>query len=211
MDTIDSTDVKGPLMTSPVMIYTEQTPNPETLKFVTNKMLYKGTADFREEILAKDWSELAKALFQFPYVKGVYICNNFVTITKEFNYAWEDIMLNLKEFVKAYVTENKSIINDGFESAMAKIEAEKSEITYTGDEAELVKKIKELIDTYVKPAVEMDGGNIEFKSFHQGIVTVILQGSCSGCPSSTVTLKSGIEGMLKRMVPEVIEVVSEMG
>lgn len=211
METIDSPEVKGPVMTSPVMIYTEQTPNPETLKFVTNKMLYKGTADFKEESLAKDWSELATALFQFPYVKGVYICNNFVTVTKEFNYAWEDIMLNLKEFIKAYVTENKSIINEGFEAAMAEIEAEKSEMTYTGDEAELVKKIKELIDTYVKPAVEMDGGNIEFKSFHQGIVTVILQGSCSGCPSSTVTLKSGIEGMLKRMVPEVVEVVSEMG
>lgn len=211
METIDSPEVKGPVMASPVMIYTEQTPNPETLKFVTNKMLYKGTADFKEESLAKDWSELATALFQFPYVKGVYICNNFVTVTKEFNYAWEDIMLNLKEFIKAYVTENRSIINDGFEAAMAEIEAEKSEMTYTGDEAELVKKIKELIDTYVKPAVEMDGGNIEFKSFHQGIVTVILQGSCSGCPSSTVTLKSGIEGMLKRMVPEVVEVVSEMG
>ncbi|HRF40046.1 MAG TPA: NifU family protein, partial [Saprospiraceae bacterium] len=77
--------------------------------------------------------------------------------------------------------------------------------------AELVRRIRELIDTYVKPAVEMDGGNIEFKSFHNGIVTVILQGSCSGCPSSTVTLKAGIEGMLTRMIPEVKEVVSEMG
>jgi len=211
MEAIDTPEVKGPASASPVMIYTEQTPNPETLKFVTNKMLYKGTADFREESLAKDWSSLATALFQFPYVKGVYICNNFVTVTKEFNYDWDDIMLNLKEFVKAYVTENKSVINEGFEAAMAEIEAEKSDMTYTGDEVELVKKIKELIDTYVKPAVEMDGGNIEFKSFHKGIVTVILQGSCSGCPSSTVTLKSGIEGMLKRMVPEVEEVVSEMG
>lgn len=78
---------------SPVMLYTEQTPNPETLKFVTNKMLYRGTADFKEEELAKDWSELASALFVFPYVKGVYICNNFVTVTKEFTYQWEDIML----------------------------------------------------------------------------------------------------------------------
>ena len=94
---------------------------------------------------------------------------------------------------------------------MAEIDANTTEFQYTGDEAELVKKIKDLIDTYVKPAVEMDGGNIEFKSFNSGIVTVILQGSCSGCPSSTVTLKSGIEGMLKRMVPEVTEVVSEMG
>ena len=95
---------------------------------------------------------------------------------------------------------------------MSALEAERgASYEYTEEEAELVKKIKELIDTYVKPAVEMDGGNIEFKSFNQGIVTVILQGSCSGCPSSTVTLKAGIEGMLKRMVPQVKEVVSEMG
>jgi len=194
------------------MLYTEQTPNPESLKFVTNKIIYKGTADFREESLAKEWSPLATELFAFPYVKGVYICNNFVTITKEFNYSWEDIMLKLKEFIKAYVSDDKAILKDGFEEAMRAREAERGVgAEYTGDEAELVAKIKELIDTYVKPAVEMDGGNIEFKSFNQGIVTVVLQGSCSGCPSSTVTLKSGIEGMLRRMVPEVKEVVSEMG
>lgn len=196
---------------SPVMLYTEQTPNPESLKFVTNKMLYKGTADFKDEVFAKEWSPLASALYAFPYTKAVYICNNFVTITKEFNYAWEDIMLQLKEFIKAYVSEEKEIITQGFEEAVAQLEADSNTTKYTGDEAELVKKIKDLIDTYVKPAVEMDGGNIEFKSYDQGIVTVILQGSCSGCPSSTVTLKSGIEGMLKRMVPEVKEVVSEMG
>lgn len=198
--------------TNPVMLYTEQTPNPESLKFVTNRMLYKGTADFREKELADEWSPLAQTLFDFPYVKGVYICNNFVTISKEMNYAWEDIMLKLKEYIKAYVSEDKAIISDGFEDAMAKIEAEQGvSYEYSGEEVELVKKIKDLIETYVKPAVEMDGGNIELKSFKEGIVTVILQGSCSGCPSSTVTLKSGIEGMLKRMVPEVKEVVSEMG
>lgn len=196
---------------SPVMLYTEQTPNPETLKFVTNRMLYKGTADFKDQAFAEEWSALANALFAFPYVKGVYICNNFVTVTKEFNYAWEDIMLQLKEFIKVYVSEEKPVIADGFEEAVAKLEAEKSSITYSGDDVEIVQKIKDLIETYVKPAVEMDGGNIEFKSYHEGIVTVILQGSCSGCPSSTVTLKSGIEGMLKRMVPDVKEVVSEMG
>ena len=197
---------------NPIMIYTEQTPNPESLKFVTNKMLYKGTADFREEELAKEWSPLGEALFAMPFVKGVYICNNFVTITKEFNFAWPDIMLKLKEFIKEYVSDEKEILKDGFSEAMAAIEEEQGvSYNYTGEEAELVKKIKELIDTYVKPAVEMDGGNIEFKSFDKGIVTVILQGSCSGCPSSTVTLKAGIEGMLKRMVPEVTEVVSEMG
>ena len=197
---------------SPVMLYTEQTPNPESLKFVTNRMLYQGTADFREEDLAREWSPLASALFDQPYVKGVYICNNFVTITKELNYTWEDIMLNAKQFIKGYIQDDGAIITEGFKEAMAKIEAEKGVgYQYTGDEAELVQKIKDLLETYVKPAVEMDGGNIEFKSFKEGIVTVVLQGSCSGCPSSTVTLKSGIEGMLQRMIPEVKEVVSEMG
>lgn len=194
------------------MLYTEQTPNPETLKYVTNRMLYKGTADFREEELARTWSPLASELFDQPYVKGVYISNNFVTVTKEFNYAWEEIMLKLKEFIKNYIAEGKVILNDGFAEEMAKIEAERgASYEYTENEAEIVRKIKELIDTYVKPAVEMDGGNIDFKSFDEGKVTVILQGACSGCPSSTVTLKQGIEGMLKRMVPEVTEVVSEMG
>ena len=201
-----------PVKKNPVMLYTEQTPNPESLKFVTNRMLYKGTADFREEALAREWSPIGAALFDQPYVKGVYVCNNFVTVTKEFNYAWEDIMLKLKEFIKAYIEEDGAIIKDGFAEAMAKLEAERgASYEYSEDEAEIVSKIKELIETYVKPAVEMDGGNIEFKAFDKGIVTVILQGSCSGCPSSTVTLKSGIEGMLKRMVPEVTEVVAEMG
>ncbi|GAB5552811.1 MAG: NifU family protein [Saprospiraceae bacterium] len=197
---------------SPVMLYTEETPNPESLKFVTNRMLYQGTADFREEALARTWSPLASELFDLPYVKGVYISNNFVTVTKEFNYAWEDIMLKLKDFVKQYINDEKTILNDGFAEEMAKIEAERgASYEYSEDEAEIVKKIKDLIDTYVKPAVMSDGGNIEFKSFDQGKVTVVLQGACSGCPSSTVTLKAGIEGMLKRMVPEVREVVSEMG
>ena len=197
---------------NPVMIYTEQTPNPETLKFVTNKMLFNGTADFRTSDLAEEWSPLAKALFELPFVKGVYLCNNFVTVTKELNYGWEDIKMQAKKFIKDYVEAGKEIIKDGFTEAMAQKEAEQGlGYEYTGDEMELVKKIKSLIDTYVKPAVEMDGGNIEFKHFKEGVVTVVLQGACSGCPSSTVTLKSGIEGMLKRMVPEVTEVVSEMG
>ncbi len=203
---------KATTIKSPVLLYTEQTPNPESLKFVSNRMMYKGLADFREEELAKEWSPLATALFEFPYVKGVYISNNFVTITKEFNYAWEDIMLKLKEFIKNYVQDEGEIIKEGFGEAMALLEAENDgEYEYTEDETQIVAKIKELIDTYVKPAVEMDGGNIAFKHFNQGIVTVELQGSCSGCPSSTVTLKAGIEGMLKRMLPEVKEVVAEMG
>ena len=204
--------MSNPVTKSPVMLYTEQTPNPESLKFVTNRMIYKGTADFREKELAIEWSPLATELFALPYVKGVYICNNFVTVTKEFNYDWADIMLKLKEFIKAYVSEEEPIIKDGFEEAMAKIEEERgASYEYGENDAEIVKKIKELIETYVKPAVEMDGGNIEFKAWNEGTVVLVMQGACSGCPSSTVTLKTGIEGMLKRMIPEVKEVVAEMG
>ncbi len=195
---------------TPVLLYTEQTPNPESLKFVTNRMLYRGTADFRDEASAKDWSPLAIALFQMPFVKGVYICNNFVTISKEFNYEWAEIMLPIKEFIKNYVEGDAVILNEGFTEYIASQQQSDVE-EYTGDNAELVIRIKSLIDTYVKPAVEMDGGNIEFKSFDKGTVNVILQGSCSGCPSSTVTLKSGIEGMLTRMIPEVKAVEAEMG
>lgn len=205
-------DMDTTVTKSPVLLYTEQTPNPESLKFVTNRILYKGTADFREEALAKEWSPIGTALFAFPYVKGVYITNNFVTITKEFNYDWAEIMLKLKEFIKNYIEEGGVIVNEGFAEAMAALEQKDiSEKGYSESDAEIVQTIKNLIDQYVKPAVESDGGNIEFKSYDAGKVFVILQGSCSGCPSSTVTLKSGIEGMLKRMVPQVTEVVAEMG
>ena len=197
---------------SPVMLYTEQTPNPESLKFVTNKMLYNGTADFREEELAREWSPLAAALFELPYVKGVYVCNNFVTITKEFNYAWDDVMLKAKAFIKEWVREGKEVVREGFAEASERLEAERrANYDYSGDDEVVVKKITDLIDAHVRPAVEMDGGNIEFKSYEEGVVTVVMQGACSGCPSSTVTLKSGIESMLKRMVPEVTEVRQEMG
>jgi NFU1 iron-sulfur cluster scaffold homolog, mitochondrial len=196
---------------SPILIYTEQTPNPESLKYVTNRMLFKGTADFESVEEAKEWSPLAVELFSLPYVRRVYICNNFITISKELNYQWEDIMLKLKDEVKKLIDQSVTAINEGYEEYIKSKESEQSQIEYSGDDESLVQRIKELIDTYVRPAVEMDGGNIVFKSFENGVVSVILQGSCSGCPSSTVTLKAGIEGMLKRMVPQVTEVVQEMG
>lgn len=197
----------------PVMLYTEQTPNPETLKFVTNQMLYaRRMADFPEDQqeLAAEWSPLATELFKFDYVKGVYICNNFVTVTKAADQEWPTIMMELKGFLKGYIEEGKEVMKEGFEEVKAAMEA-KEEEQYTGDNAELVTKIKQLLDKYVRPAVEMDGGNIKFHSFDNGVVNVILQGACSGCPSSSGTLKVGIEGMLKRMVPEVKSVEAIMG
>lgn len=195
---------------SPVMLYTEQTPNPEALKYVTNRMLYRGVADFKEKDLAAAWSPMANSLMELPYVRSVYFSNNFVTVTKEFNYEWAEIMLKLKEFIKDFVEQGGIIVQEGFAEHIESLNAEHSALQFSGEDGEIAKKIKDLIDMYVKPAVESDGGNIEFKSYDNGRVHVIMQGSCSGCPSSTVTLKSGIEGMLKRMVPEVTEVVQEM-
>jgi Fe-S cluster biogenesis protein NfuA len=195
---------------SPVMLYTEQTPNPEALKYVTNRMLYRGIADFKDQELADEWSPMAKSLMELPYVKSVYFNNNYVTVTKEMNYDWADIMLKLKEFIKDYVEKDGVIVLEGFSEYMDNFMAEQNAVQFTGESGEIARKVKELIDTYVKPAVEMDGGNIEFKAFDAGKVYVVMQGSCSGCPSSSVTLKAGIEGMLKRMIPEVQEVVQEM-
>lgn len=196
---------------SPVMMYTEQTPNPEALKYVTNRMLYRGVADFKDKDLAAEWSPLANSLMGLTYIKSIYISNNFITVTKEFNYEWPDIMLLIKEFIKEFLENEGVVVAEGFDEYMKKMEAENSASQFSGADGEIAQRVKELIDTYVKPAVESDGGNIEFKSYENGRVYVIMQGSCSGCPSSSVTLKSGIEGMLKRMVPEVTEVVQEMG
>ncbi len=186
-----------------VSIYTEMTPNPETMKFVANKLLYPGkSADFQVEEQAKP-SPLALELFGFPFIKGVFIASNFVTLTKTAETDWNDIIPSMRQFLKEYLEEGKVIINED--------ELPKKEInnTINEDDSDVVKRIKELLENYVKPAVEMDGGAIAFKNYEQGKVTLLLQGSCSGCPSSTITLKSGIEGMMKRMIPEVTEVVAE--
>lgn len=195
---------------SPVMLYTEQTPNPEALKYVTNRLLYPGIADFKEKDLAAEWSPMANSLMELPYVKSVYFNNNYVTVMKELNYDWAEIMLKLKEFIKDFIENGGEVVKEGFAEFAEQQMAQSNASQFAGEDGEIARKVKELIDTYVKPAVEMDGGNIEFKAFEKGRVFVTMQGSCSGCPSSTVTLKAGIEGMLKRMVPEVTEVVQEM-
>ncbi|NOT38531.1 MAG: NifU family protein [Saprospiraceae bacterium] len=194
---------------SQILIYTEQTPNPESLKFVCNRMLFQGLADFKDQEQANEWSPLASELFGHESVKAVYISNNFVTITKKPDYDWHEQMIPLKEFIKQYIESGKAIINEGYEQYIESQQTDGLTESYSEQDLEIVKKIKEIIEHYVKPAVEMDGGNIVFKSYNDGVVTVMMQGSCSGCPSSTVTLKSGIEGLMKRMLPSVKEVVAE--
>ncbi|MEZ4931609.1 MAG: NifU family protein [Saprospiraceae bacterium] len=124
-------------------------------------------------------------------MNGVYITNNFVTISKEFNYEWSDIMLKLKDFIKKYVEEGGEIIKEGFDAEMEKIQAKQAAEQFSGEDGEIAKKIKELIDTYVKPAVEMDGGNIEFKAYDKGKVYVIIKVLAAAAPSSSVTLEIG--------------------
>jgi Fe-S cluster biogenesis protein NfuA len=186
-----------------VSIYTEMTPNPETMKFVANKLLYPGKSiDFPDETSAAP-APLAQELFAFPFIKSVFIASNFVTLTKNADTQWDSVIPAIREFLKQYLEAGKTIINE----ALIQPQAEAN--TVSADDTDVVKRIKELLENYVKPAVEMDGGAISFKDYQAGKVTLMMQGSCSGCPSSTITLKAGIEGMMKRMIPEVKEVVAE--
>ena len=189
-----------------ISIYTEMTPNPETMKFVANKLLYPGKSiDFADESSAAP-SPLAAQLFSFPFIKSVFIASNFITLTKTpVTDDWQDVIPTIKQFLKEYLEEGKPVVNDEEVAAMR----QDSSNTVSVDDDDVVKRIKELLENYVKPAVEMDGGAIQFKSYENGTVNLAMQGSCSGCPSSTITLKAGIEGMMKRMIPEVKEVVAE--
>lgn len=189
-----------------VEIYTESTPNPRMLKFVATSMLLPNAMIECKSKEDTSLSPLAEALFAFDYVESVFISNDFVTISKkETEEEWFELSFELKAFLKDYILQQKPIVLPAFfEQQKAENEAKKQ---ITGTDAQII----ELLDKYVKPAVEMDGGNIAFKSFDDGIVTLIMQGACSGCPSSSATLKDGIEAMLKRMVPSVKEVVAEAG
>ncbi|MCW3462428.1 NifU family protein [Chitinophaga nivalis] len=188
-----------------ISIYTEMTPNPETMKFVANKLLYPGKSiDFPDEASAKP-SPLAIELFSFPFIRGVFIMANFITLTKTSETDWNDIIPTVKAFLKEYLEDSRPVINE--DEVVVTKDAASNEVS--ADDSDVVKRIKELLENYVKPAVEMDGGAIQFKDYNDGVVKLMLQGSCSGCPSSMITLKAGIEGMMKRMIPEVKEVVAE--
>lgn len=189
-----------------VNIYTERVPNPNSMKFVMNFMLSKDENLIRDyaDVSATADSPLAEALFGFGYVKRVFITKNFITITKDEGIEWEDILSELKSYIKKYIDEGGEVLlGQDEDDEPAKTEIENDSVT--------VRQIKDILEEYIRPAVEGDGGAIMFHSFdeHTGSVKVLLQGSCSGCPSSTITLKAGIENLLRRMVPEVKEVIAE--
>jgi len=195
------------MLTSTVTIYTESTPNPHSMKFVFNvELLPEGMSfDYTQPAdgLTKEKnSPLAVALFGFEFVRRVFITNNFITLTKTENAAWEDELFGIKQYLKKYFAEKQPIFS-----------LPASEFAAEGDssDSEIIIQIKQVLEEYVKPAVESDGGAITFHSFDEstGQMKVLLQGSCSGCPSSQMTLKAGIETLMTRMVPSVKEVVAE--
>ena len=181
---------------NPISIYTESTPNPAVLKFVSNKLIVENNLEFNNIDEAQNM-EFAKKLFEFSYVKNVFLSKNFVSITKYEIKNWDEIVHELRSFIKNYLENNK--IHE------TSVKKEKVEVKLD-DTSE---KIISILDEYIKPAVSSDGGNILFDSYdsEKKLVKVILQGACSGCPSSTITLKNGIENMLKEMLQGQVETV----
>ena len=179
-----------------MFIQTEQTPNPATLKFLPGcTVMETGTANFTDAASAAARSPLAERLFGLPEVGGVFLGGDFITVTKTGDSDWFQLKPAVLAAIMEHFTSGQPIVTKANETAAAE-----------GEDDEVVSAIKELLETRVRPAVAQDGGDIIFEDFEDGIVYLHMQGSCSGCPSSTATLKAGIENMLRHYIPEVVEV-----
>ena len=193
--TIDENKTKK----KPVTVYGESTPNPAALKFVVSKMLTRNAIEFKN-IDQTAASPLAKELFKFPYVKEIFIDENYISVTKYEINEWQEITLELRSFIKQYIENGGTVLDENY---VATVTAEETIKAKEFDNLDVTsQQIINILEEYVKPAVQADGGNIAFDSYNENYKTVkvILQGACSGCPSSTFTLKSGIENMLKSML-----------
>jgi|TARA_B110000444_G_scaffold168847_1_gene157744 Fe-S cluster biogenesis protein NfuA len=189
---------------SPTTVYAESTPNPNVMKFVVNKKIVKGVYEFKNVNETQN-APIAKSLFTFPFVKEVFLDFNFISVTQNSDSNWEENTMDVREFIRSYIQDNNTLIHEDLiedNSNVVEVDFEKID--------DISKEIIDIIEKHVKPAVAADGGNIVFQSYDQETknVNVILQGACSGCPSSTVTLKSGIENMLKEMLPGMISDVN---
>jgi len=200
----------------PYIIYAEATPNPASLKFVANKILInqKGASAEYKNSSETQTAPIAAKLFQFPFVKTVFISANFITITKADNIDWDDITIELRSFITEYLNNGNLIVTAlpkqevAIDSTFTETKTISTQHNAPANDVEA--KIIEILDQYIRPAVEQDGGLITFKDLKEGVVTVQMRGACSGCPSSTMTLKAGIEALLKRLLPDAVkEVVSE--
>lgn len=196
----------------PITLYAEMTPNPLTMKFVANKYLLINdqTVQFESAQEAKGFSPLAEALFDFPFVDAVFISGNFVTITKTDNVDWDFIVMELRDFIREWLSTGKEVLimmpNPSIQKDPETGAPKAPRKEFAASEYDEV--IMGLLNEYVRPAVENDGGAIDYVGFEEGVVTVELKGSCAGCPSSTATLKGGIESLLKANLEAVTEVVA---
>ena len=187
-----------------ITVYAEMTPNPQAMKFVTDIYLCESPIEYSTPQQAAE-NLLAKKLFEFEGIKNVFILSNFITLTKEGKEDWYELLTPIREAIRNYFLNNDAPVLTGIPVKPV------SEPEVIIPSTELESKIKSVLEEYVRPAVEQDGGAIDFKSYKDGKVTLLMRGSCSGCPSSSVTLKGGIENLFKKMVPEVTEVVAEEG
>ncbi len=180
-----------------MFIQTEDTPNPETLKFIPGKtILKKGTADFSNKDVAMD-SPLASRLFEISGVSRVFLATDFISVTKDPQLDWNNLKPSILTGIMEHYSTGLPAINET---------EDKNSVSNNSEDSETIKQIKDLLETRVRPAVAMDGGDITFCSFESGVVTLQMKGACAGCPSSTATLKMGIENMLRHYIPEVTEV-----
>lgn len=210
----------NPTQKMPVVVYAESTPNPAALKFVVNKVLLENgiPLEFMSPTEAKS-SPLAMELFKFPFVKSVFIAGNYVTVFKDEKLDWDDITLELREFFREYLSSGKMVVLPGtkplphvegeFSAPNTSGQQTMNEVDHAVPQTEVEQKIIATLEQYITPVVAQDGGMIVFKSYKDGVVSLLMRGACSGCPSSTVTLKAGIQAILKKFVPEVTEVVSD--
>ena len=189
---------------SPITIYAESTPNPSAMKFVANKKLVNQSISFKHIDEAID-APLVKKLFNFPFVKEIFLDENSISISKYDETVWDDIVMELRDFIKSYLEQEKAILGISFSGN----NIENNPKNFSKNLNETEQEIVNILEEYVKPAVASDGGNIIFDSYEdkEKLVKVLLQGACSGCPSSTLTLKNGIENILKEMLPGKVNLV----
>ena len=183
-------------------IYAESTPNPAVMKFVSNRILVSENLEILSPEDARQMP-IASAIFNFPFVKGLFISGNFIAITKNASAKWDDIAMQLRVFITDFLNKEGIEIKEKKMVKEAEQKIEKQVVNFS----EMEKKIAAILEEYIRPAVESDGGFISLKSFKDGVVSVVLKGACSGCPSSSLTLKQGIEGLLTQRFPNQIKEV----